>query len=111
QRGSESDLARLDKSRLQEVYPGWDVQMVTDPRQAKFTEGPLRDDIEEERIPVGPDLARAFLILVFLLLLAEVVLAWQFGHYSAVEGTAAPAAVGRLWPMLAACSAGIVLVV
>ncbi|MBI3412269.1 MAG: VWA domain-containing protein [Planctomycetes bacterium] len=108
QRGSESDLSRVDRSELEKLYPGWDFQLVTDPRQAEFTKGLLRDDIDEERIPVGPDIAHYALILVFLLLLAEVVLAWKFGHYSAVEGATAPAAVGRFWPIFVAAIAGCV---
>src|SRR5262249_43429419 len=68
--------------------------------------GPMADDLEPERGAVGPYIAHGALLLALILILAEVVLAWRFGHYSSVEGIAAQAATGRAWPVAVALGAG-----
>ncbi|MCI0637853.1 MAG: VWA domain-containing protein [Gemmataceae bacterium] len=110
QRGSESDLSRVDKTKLQETFPGWDFQIVGDPRMAQFAGGPVNDDVEVERGAVGPYIAHWLLVLALVLLFAEVILAWKFGHYSSVEGQA-PAAVGAGFPLVIAVIAGGIFVV
>src|SRR5262249_34698831 len=79
---SESDLTRTNREDLQKAYPEWDVQVVTElgqVRHAPAAEG------EPERVlqPLGDVVARWLLVVLFGLILAEVVLAWHFGHYSA----------------------------
>ena len=107
QAGSESDLTRVDGSVLQKVFPGWDFQVVADPRQANYAAvGPVGDDPAADRGAMGPLVAHWALLLALVLIFAEVILAWQFGHYSAVEGTAAQAAGGRGWPFTIAIIAG-----
>ena len=105
QRGSESDLTRVDKVKLAEAYNGWDFQVVTDPANVKTATG----QIENENLvpaPMGPDIAHGLLLAVLVLLLLEVVLAWVFGHYSAVSGTG-QVATGRAGPILVSCVAGV----
>jgi Mg-chelatase subunit ChlD len=90
QRGSESDLTRLSREQMREVYEGWDFQVVRDPRNAKAaTDRP--EDVEVVRGRLGPVIAHYALLAVLVLLFVEVVLANVFGHYSAVAGAPAPA--------------------
>jgi hypothetical protein len=111
QRGSESDLTRLDKAKLDELFPGWDFQMVRDARDAIFGGGPAISDLTPEREPIGPDIAAWALFLVLILLFAEVVLAWQFGHYTTVEGTTAPASTSLVLPIAVACLSALCFIV
>src|SRR5262249_44746282 len=85
---------------------------VTDPGLASYAPGvgPAADDLESERGAVGPVLAHGALLLALILILAEVILAWRFGHYSSVEGVAAQAAVGRAWPCAVALSAAAIFI-
>jgi hypothetical protein len=108
QGGSESDLARTDKATLEKVFPGWDFQLVTDPRQANYTGGGPAADIVMVRGAMGPFVAHWVLLVVLVLVLAEVILAWQFGHYSSVEGSAVQVARGRALPITIAAVAGAV---
>jgi hypothetical protein len=84
QQQSESDLTRTSAEELQKAYPGWDFQVVTDPHQAAH--GPVGSAEAPQMVPrpLGPLVARWLLLVVFVLVLAEVVMAWHFGHYSAV---------------------------
>jgi hypothetical protein len=110
---TESDLARHDKDALQAIYPGWDFQYVRDPDSAAV-QGPADPDVDpiaDMHQPVGPDIARKALWLVLFLLLVEVVIAWKFGHYTSVEGTAATAATGVFWPVVIALSSAAIFVV
>jgi hypothetical protein len=79
---SESDLTRTTREDLQKTYPEWEIQIVTDPAQATHAPPP---EGEPERVlmPLGDIVARWLLLAVLLLVLAEIVLAWHFGHYSA----------------------------
>jgi hypothetical protein len=97
QQTSESDLKRTTKEELQQVYPEWDPQVVTDLSQV--TKAALAaGEVEMVYQPLGPAIARWLLIIVLLLLFAEVVMAWIFGHYSGVAalGEQAPQ-TGRTW--------------
>src|SRR5205823_8750706 len=54
QGGSESDLSRVDKGLMQRVFPGWDFQLVGDPRQANYAGGGLdQENVEAERGAMG----------------------------------------------------------
>jgi hypothetical protein len=111
QRGSESDLSRVDGEKLKSIFPGWDFQLVADPLAAALQGGvaPIRDtDVLPERTPVGPDIARKALWLVLALLLLEVIVAWKFGHYSSVAGVGAQPATGLFAPLAVAAFASIV---
>ena len=61
--------------------------------------------------PLGPGLARWLLLAALALLLTEVVLAWQFGHYSGVPTNEPPPAPNRWLPALAAILAGLTLLI
>ena len=109
QRGSESDLGRIDKTRLQETFPGWEFQVVSDPRQANYVAGgPVTENVPSARGDMGPLVAHWALVLALILIFVEVILAWHFGHYSSVEGVAAQAATGRTWPWAVGITAAVV---
>lgn len=113
-RGSESDLSRLDGEKLRTVFPNWDLQIVGDPLAAAVqgAAAPVNDvDPIAERTPVGPDIARKALWLVLALLFAEVILAWRFGHYTAVEGASAQPAAGLAVPVAVAVVASLLFAV
>jgi hypothetical protein len=80
---SESDLTRTNREEIQKTYPEWEVQVVTDPGQAVHTKASSGGEPEMVLRPLGPVVARWLLLGLLVLVLLEVVLAWQFGHYSA----------------------------
>jgi hypothetical protein len=82
QQQSESDLTRTTREDLQKTYPEWDVQVVTDPDQVKHAP-PAEGEPEVVLQPLGDIVARWVLLALLVLIVAEVVLAWHFGHYSA----------------------------
>ncbi len=79
---SESDLTRTNREDLLKVYPEWEVQVVTEPGQVKHAP-PAEGEPERVMQPLGDVVARWLFLVLLGLVLAEVVLAWQFGHYSA----------------------------
>ena len=85
---SESNLARTNREELQKTYPEWEMQVVTDLAQVEHT--PLAATTETVVNPQGPAIAHGLLLALLALLLVEVVLAWQFGHYSSVAGSQPP---------------------
>jgi len=80
---SESDLDRTNREDLQKTYPEWEVQVVSNLGQVKHAP-PAEGEPERILLPLGDIVARWLLLIVFALLVAEIVLAWHFGHYSAV---------------------------
>ncbi|MCI0463476.1 MAG: VWA domain-containing protein [Gemmataceae bacterium] len=97
---SESNLARVTKEALEGAYPAWEFQLVQnlgDVRHANFTPS---DDTETARGNIGPEIAHWLLLGVLALLLVEVVLAWVFGHHTAVPGAGQPPRTGLLAPGL-----------
>ena len=110
QRGSECDLSRVDKVKLQELFPGWEFQLLDDARKAQVGGGPTNPDAKDVREPIGPDIAHWVLMLAMLLLFAEVVLAWKFGHYSAVHGAGSEPASGLVMPSFIAVAAAMLFV-
>jgi hypothetical protein len=107
QRPSESDLARANEERLQAAYPGWDFQIVKSLSDVRHADAPAGQATEEEGpvSRIGPEIARWLLLALLGLLLLEVVLAWSFGHHTAVPGAGQPPATGLLWPVVTACVA------
>jgi hypothetical protein len=100
QQASESDLTRTNIEELRQTYPEWDLQVVTELRDVVHAGG-VKSDPDGNRKPLGTDIARVLLLLVLVLVLAEVVLAWRFGHYSSVGGGfGQPPAKGLLLPTL-----------
>ena len=85
---SESNLARTTKEELNKIYPEWEIQVVRDPSEAVHDGRPLvPGDGRGGAAPAehGSHIARWLLLVALALLAAEVVLAWYFGHYSAVH--------------------------
>ncbi|HEV3446884.1 MAG TPA: VWA domain-containing protein [Gemmataceae bacterium] len=108
QSACESDLARTNQTELQSAYPGWEFQLVTDLRDVVHTGGPASEVSADRPLRgMGMIIARWMLLIMVLLLVAEVVLAWRFGHYSAVNMIDQPPARGRLVPIAVAVVAGI----
>lgn len=102
QSGSESDPTRATRDAVKQIAPGLDFQIVFDPKAAVVGGGPAAGDaLQDERTPVGPEIARWLLIVVLVMLFLESILAWRFGHFSSVEGTVEEAK-GLLWPGLIA---------
>ncbi len=97
QQVSESDLTRTSRAELQKVYPEWEVQVVTDPRDA--VHGPVGSAEAPPLVPrpMGPLVARWLLLAVFVLVLAEVIMAWRFGHYSATAAEESGQRRSRRW--------------
>jgi hypothetical protein len=88
QQSSESDPARTNAEDLQRAYPEWEFQLVSELAAVKHSGGSSSfSGSEVSSRPIGPSIAHWLLLGMLALLLAEVVLAWRFGHYSAVEGT------------------------
>lgn len=87
QERDESDLTRLTIEDLRKGYAEWEFQDVRDVGDArkdgkKNLTGVARD---QARAELGSTVAYWVLIAAFVLLLAESLLAWYFGHYSAVH--------------------------
>jgi hypothetical protein len=81
QQHSESNLARTSKEELERTYPEWDLQVVTELGQVKHAQAQSAAG-EVIYTPQGGGIAHILLLVVLFLVLAEVVMAWQFGHYS-----------------------------
>jgi hypothetical protein len=104
QQATESDLTRTTRDELLNKYKEWEeIQVVADLREVKHTSASAGTQEVAVR-PLGPIVARWLLLVVLALVLAEVVLAWQFGHYSA-SAMEEQRAVGRsrwAWVLTAA---------
>jgi hypothetical protein len=89
---------------LRHAYPEWDLQVVTELGDAVHEKG-SEGSAEYDR-PLGPLVAHWLLLAALALVLLEVVLAWHFGHYSAVAGGFdSPPAKGRWLPILGGAGA------
>ncbi len=102
QKGSESDLTRIDLNKLREGYPGWDkLQLVRDPLLAMLGDSPVNSEAVNVPQPVGPFLANIALLIVLGLLFIEIVMAWHFGHYTTTEGAIAQSTPSPIVTMIA----------
>jgi Aerotolerance regulator N-terminal/von Willebrand factor type A domain len=115
QEGVESDLARTNRDELQATYRDWQFQLVSDPHDVVHTGGPApvaplpsSEDLAAQGAAIGAAVARVLLWTLIALLLVEVVLAWRFGHFSAVGGVETPPSRGRLLPGFVGIVAGLV---
>jgi uncharacterized membrane protein/Mg-chelatase subunit ChlD len=102
QQGSESDLARTDRGELEASFPGCSFQLVTDLSQVTRSGGPVVEaGIDRPGRGLGTVLARWLLLGMLTLVVLEIVLAWRFGHYTAVPGIVErPPGRGRVVPLL-----------
>jgi hypothetical protein len=106
QQACESDLARANAEELRTTFSGWDFQLVAELRDVVHSGGPVIETTENTSGGLGMAVARGLLLAMLVLLLAEVILAWKFGHYSAVVArTEAPSQRARLLPMIVAGAA------
>lgn len=111
QRGSESDLAKIDPAALKDSLPGLDFQVVGDPGDVRAVPGQTEEDVEIIQGKLGPVIAHYLLLAVLALLFVEVVLAHVFGHYTAVpSGFAEPPKAGGALPGVTAALFGVVFV-
>ncbi|HEV8059984.1 MAG TPA: VWA domain-containing protein [Gemmataceae bacterium] len=112
QQSSESDPARTNELELRTSYPGADLQVVTDFHKAIVASGPSSEAGTESTVSgMGKVIARWLMLFMLLLLAAEVIMAWRFGHYTAVvDGTKSPPAPGRLIPMVVAALAAVLFI-
>src|SRR5207248_11463651 len=113
QQAGESDLARTNRAELQGTYSDGDFQLVTDLRQVVHSGGPSANAAHEYPLRgMGMVVARWLLLTMLGLVILEVVLAWRFGHYSAVPGVSeTPQAPSRVIPVIIAGTAGILFLV
>ena len=81
QQASPSDLARTRPEDLKAAYPDWDLQVTTDPHKVVHASG---NSAIVEYEPMGASVAHGLLLAMLALFFCEVVMAWLFGHYSAV---------------------------
>jgi hypothetical protein len=102
---SESNLARTNKEELEKTYPEWELQVVTALKQVEHAKAASSAG-EVVYTPQGGGIAHILLLVLLGFVLLEVVLAWQFGHYSTVPslaGEEAPRAAGlKVWSLRAA---------
>jgi hypothetical protein len=110
QQASESDLTRTSQEELQKIYPEWEVQIVTDPGQVVHGQGAVVGETVQR--PMGPIIAHWLLLILLVLLFTEIVLAWQFGHYTSVGADeSGPRPLGKTGWALYALSGLLFLVV
>ncbi len=102
---SESNLARTNKEELEKTYPEWDLQVVNALKDVTHAQATTSAG-ETIYAPQGGGIAHILLLILLGFVLLEVVLAWQFGHYSAVgslPGEQAPRAPGvKEWALWSA---------
>jgi hypothetical protein len=113
QEASESNLKRTNLDELRQTYREWDqdLQVVPADLAGLVHASGAKSDPDGYQKPLGTAIARVLLLLVLALVLAEVVLAWRFGHYSSVAGGfGQPPAKGWVLPTLSAVFAGITTV-
>ena len=88
QQATESDPARIGVAELQAIYPGWDFQLATELAQLRHASSPSAEASGDRPLHgMGMVIARWLLLAMFVLLVLEVVLAWRFGHYSAIPSS------------------------
>src|SRR5262249_8994550 len=103
---------RANREQLAERYPGWEFQVVRELGEVRHTGGPSGDsDRPRVPAPLGPEIAHWLLIAVLVLLFAEAIMAWQFGHYTGATGQEATASAGHWLPGVAAGVIGLAVLV
>jgi von Willebrand factor type A domain/Aerotolerance regulator N-terminal len=93
QQASPSDLARTRPEDLKAAYPDWNLQVVTDLHQVVHAPGAAAV-VQYE--PLGASVAHVLLLAMLVLFFCEILLAWLFGHYSAVPTLEEEAARGNI---------------
>jgi hypothetical protein len=83
--GDESNLARTDLDEMQKMYPEWEFQIVRDLGQVSLAPIVAGDAAYTTGGALGAGVAHVLLMALLILVVLEVVLAWQFGHYSSVS--------------------------
>jgi hypothetical protein len=113
QQACESDLSRTNQAELQAAYPNWDFQLVDNLRQVSHSGGPVVELNSDRPIHgLGMVIARWLLLVITGLLVLEIVLAWRFGHYSAVAlASEKPPSSWRFLPGLVAVTAAVLFLV
>ncbi len=100
QKDSPSDPARATRDEVKNLFPKGYLQVVGDLHLV--THAPGAASVGEPD-PVGPWVAYILLLVVLVLVFCEVVMAWLFGHYSAVtpleEEAARGTVTGRRWAL------------
>ncbi|MBY0527706.1 MAG: VWA domain-containing protein [Gemmataceae bacterium] len=109
QQASESDLARVTREdELRSAFPSVELQLVTDPK--KVVRAPAAATGEGPRIlrGMGATIARMLLLILFVLLLAETLLAWLMGHHSKSTTAEVPPVSGRMIPLIVGATAALI---
>lgn len=80
-RESESNLARTSEEELKKTYLEWDIQVVKELKQVEHAQATASSS-ETVYTPQGNGIANILLYVLLAFVMLEVILAWQFGHYS-----------------------------
>ena len=83
QQGSPSDLGRATPDNLKALFPDWNLQVVADLHQVTHAPG-AASVVEDAPAAIGAFVAHVLLMILLVLFFVEVLLAWLFGHYTAV---------------------------
>jgi hypothetical protein len=81
--GNESDLARTGFDEMHTTYPEWEFQVVRELGDVKL-EAVTGTAESGGGAALAADIAHWLLLGLLVLVVVEVILAWQFGHYSGV---------------------------
>ena len=102
QQSSESDPVRTNETELKSTYSDADLQIVTDFHKAITASGFTSEGGPEVSLSgMGKAIARWIMLFMLLLLAAEVIMAWRFGHYtSVVDATQTAVKPGKLLPFV-----------
>lgn len=107
---SESDPTRVDKKRLEGIFPGWSFQTVTSLADVRPPDVVFSSEFSELVVKNGPPIAFRLLLAVLALMLLEVCLACGFGHFTVVPGVKQIPRLRLLWPAVTAALALVLLV-
>jgi hypothetical protein len=111
QQASESDPTRVSGAELRAAYPDWYFELANEPRAVHHPAGSTKGS-SDGRSGMGSALARWSLLTMLALLVVEVIVAWRFGHYSAVTAVDdAPRTASGILPATIAISAGLLFVI
>src|SRR5581483_7853098 len=85
---------------------------VRDPSAVNHTGGPtINSDRPRAPAPIGPEIAHVLLLAVLVLLFAEAIMAWRFGHYTGTATQETPSTAGHVLPAIAAGVVGVAVLV
>jgi hypothetical protein len=107
QQACESDLIRIPDADLHAAYPGWEFQVVSDPKNVVRVLTPLSGDGPQIAHGMGAVIARWLLLATFAILLLEGLLSWRLGHFSKSVAANEQTPAGKTPPTAVGIAAGV----